>query len=47
MRDEPLASVLTLANALAEAKIDFVLRDPENAEARGRAVFDAFWRMIA
>lgn len=47
MRDEPLAFVLTLATALADATIDYVLRDPENAEAHSRAGFDALWRMLA
>ena len=46
LRDAPLAFVLALANALAEATIDFVIRDPGNADAHGRAGFDALWRMI-
>ena len=47
MRDQPSAFVLTLANAIAEATIDFVVRDPEHAEAHGRAGFDALWRVLA
>ena len=47
MRDAPLAFVVALANALAEATIDFIIRDPDNADAHGRAGFDALWRMIA
>jgi AcrR family transcriptional regulator len=47
MRDAPLAFVVALANALAEATIDFIIRDPGNADAHGRAGFDALWRMIA
>jgi AcrR family transcriptional regulator len=47
MRDAPLAFVVALANALAEATIDFIIDDPDNADAHGRTGFDAFWRMIA
>lgn len=47
MRDAPLAFVVTLANALAEATIDFISHDPDNADTHGRAGFDALWRMIA
>ena len=47
MRDAPLAFVVALANALAEATIDFIIHDPDNADAHGRAGFDALWRMIA
>ena len=41
------AFVVALANALAEATIDFTIRDPDHADAHGRAGFDALWRMIA
>ena len=47
LRDAPLAFVVALANGLAEATIDFIIRDPGNADAHGRAGFDALWRMIA
>jgi len=47
MRDAPLPFVLTLANALAEATIDFIIRDLDNADAHSRSGFDALWRMIA
>ena len=47
MRDAPLAFVVGLANALAEATIDFAIRDPDHADVHGRAGFDALWRMIA
>jgi AcrR family transcriptional regulator len=47
MRDAPLAFVVALANALAEATIDFIIDDPDNADAHARTGFDAFWRMIA
>jgi AcrR family transcriptional regulator len=47
MRDAPLAFVVALASALAEATIDFIIRDPANADAHARTGFDALWRMIA
>ena len=47
MRDAPLGFVVALANALAEATIDFIIRDPSNGEAHGTAGFDALWRMVA
>ncbi len=47
MRDAPLAFVVGLANALAETTIDFIVRDPDNADALGQSGFDALWRMIA
>jgi hypothetical protein len=39
--------VVALANALAEATIDFIIDDPDNADVHGRDGFDALWRMIA
>jgi AcrR family transcriptional regulator len=47
MRDAPLAFVIVLANAVADATIDFILRDPGNADAHARDGFEALWRMIA
>jgi AcrR family transcriptional regulator len=47
MRDAPLAFVAALASALADTTIDFIIRDPDNADAHGRTGFDALWRMIA
>jgi AcrR family transcriptional regulator len=47
MRDAPLAFVASLMNALAEAAIDFMIRDPANAEEHSKAAFNALWRMIA
>ena len=47
MRDAPLAFVVALANAVADATIDFVLADPDNADARARDGFEALWRAIA
>jgi AcrR family transcriptional regulator len=47
LRDAPLAFVVSLANAVADATIDFTIRDPDNAEAHATAGFEALWRMIA
>ena len=47
MRDAPLAFVASLMNALAEATIDFMIRDPANADKHSKAAFEALWRMIA
>jgi len=47
MRDAPLAFVLALANALADATIDYIISDPDHADTHSRAGFDALWRMIA
>ena len=47
MRDAPLAFVVALANAVADATIDFVIQDPDNADARARDGFEALWRAIA
>lgn len=47
MQDVPLSFVLTLVTAVAEATIDAVIREPDQAEARGSAGFDAAWRVLA
>jgi AcrR family transcriptional regulator len=47
MRDAPLAFVVALANALADATIDYIIGDPDHADTHGMAGFDALWRMIA
>ena len=46
MRDVPLAFVVSLASALAETTIDFIVGDPDHADEHGRTGFDALWRMI-
>jgi AcrR family transcriptional regulator len=46
LRDAPLAFVVALANAVADATIDFVIRDPDNADAHARDGFEALWRAI-
>lgn len=47
MRGAPLALVVALMSALADATIDFMIRDPANADEHGRSGFDALWRIIA
>ena len=47
MGDAPLGFVAALMNALAEATIDFIIRDPANADKHGMAGFEALWRIVA
>jgi AcrR family transcriptional regulator len=47
MRDAPLAFVVALMSALADATTDFMIRDPANADKHCLAAFDAMWRMVA
>ncbi len=47
MRDVPLAFVVALASALADTTTDFIIDDPDNADAHDGSGFDALWRMIA
>jgi AcrR family transcriptional regulator len=46
MAQEPLGFVLGLANALAEATIDFIIREPQNTDAHSAAGFGALWRLV-
>lgn len=46
MRDAPLGFVAALMNALADATIDFIIRDPANADKHGMAGFEALWRIV-
>ena len=47
MRDAPLALVVALFNAHADATVDFMIKDPVNADKHCAMSFDAFWRMVA
>jgi AcrR family transcriptional regulator len=47
MREASLGFVLTLINAMADATIDMMLREPGEAEAHGALAFDAMWRVVA
>lgn len=46
MKDAPLAFIVTLINALADATIDFMIADPTHAAQHADAAFDAVWRML-
>jgi len=47
MHDTPLGLVLALTNAIAEATIDAMIREPAEAAAHSIAGFDAMWRVLA
>jgi hypothetical protein len=47
MRDAPLGFVAALMNALADATIDFMIRDAANADKHAMAGFKALWRIVA
>ncbi len=47
MRDAPLAFVVALMSALADATTDFIIRNPTNADKHGMAAFEALWRVVA
>jgi AcrR family transcriptional regulator len=46
MRKTPLGFVLALMNSVAEATMDFMTNDPQNAKKHCREGFDALWRMV-
>jgi AcrR family transcriptional regulator len=46
LRHAPLEFVAALMSALADATIDFMIRDPVNANDHCMAAFDAIWRML-
>jgi AcrR family transcriptional regulator len=46
MRDTPMGLVVGILNSVADATMDFMASDPRNADAHGRAGFDALWRML-
>lgn len=47
MCEAPPGLVVSLMSALADATVDFMIRDPVNADQHSRSTFDALWRMIA
>jgi AcrR family transcriptional regulator len=46
MRDAPMGFVVALMNSLAEATMDFMVKDPANAGEHSRAGFDALCRVL-
>jgi hypothetical protein len=47
MQDAPLDFVVTLTNAIADATVDSMIRDPASAETHSQMAFDAIWRVLA
>ncbi|MCO5997663.1 TetR/AcrR family transcriptional regulator [Actinoallomurus rhizosphaericola] len=47
MQDAPLGFLLTLTDAMANAAIDTMIREPDQAESHSRVAFEAVWRVIA
>lgn len=47
MRDAPLGFLVALMSAMADATIDFMIRDPANADTHCLTAFDGVWRMVA
>ena len=46
LRDAPLGFVVALMNAMADATIDFMIRDPAHADEHAAAAFEALWRAV-
>lgn len=46
MRDVPMGFVVAILNALAEATMNFMALEPQNAEEHCRIGFEAFWRTL-
>ena len=47
MRRAPLGFVTALMSALADATIDFMIREPAQADKHAKAAFAALWRIVA
>ena len=47
MRDAPAGFVVGIMTAVAEATVEFMVKDPAHADAHCKAGFDALWRAIA
>lgn len=46
LRKAPLAFVIALMNAIADATMEFMAADPSHAKKHCKKGFDAFWRML-
>ncbi|MGS0891640.1 TetR/AcrR family transcriptional regulator [Burkholderia stagnalis] len=46
MGEAPFGLVVSLMNAMADATMDFMAKDPANADAHCVVGFDAMWRML-
>jgi AcrR family transcriptional regulator len=47
MRAAPLGFILALTSAIADATVDAMISEPDEARTTGRIAFDALWRMLA
>jgi AcrR family transcriptional regulator len=47
MRRAPMALVVSILNAMAEATMDFMVQDPAHADKHSKVGFDALWRVLA
>jgi AcrR family transcriptional regulator len=47
LRDHPPAFVAAIMSALAETTMDFIVREPDEAQRYRQAGFEAFWNAIA
>jgi len=47
LRDEPMAFVVQIAEALADSTIAFMIQDPERADQHRAAGFEALWHAVA
>ena len=47
MRDAPLPFVVALMSSVADTTVDFMIRDPANADSHCTTAFDGVWRMLA
>jgi AcrR family transcriptional regulator len=47
LRDEPIAFVVQIAEALADAAIAFMIQDPQRASQHRAAGFEALWHAVA
>ena len=47
MREAPFPFVVAIMNSLAETTMDFMVRDPANADQHSRVGFEALWRMLS
>jgi hypothetical protein len=46
MRKAPLGFVLAIMNSVAEATMDYMTQDAQNARKHCKEGFDALWRMV-
>lgn len=47
LRDAPKAFAVAIMSSMADATMDFMIADPENADQHCRTGFETFWRAIA